>query len=318
MSDKLKAVVRVLCGALILFVGTTMAVTLNSRTDEIGILGRTLGLAFIVAGCVSVLREAVFLPLRSGQILRILREVRLLLLRRRECMTRLSGEREGHPHYHRWVLEKEPQELFFAGHSVLHQVKKDFDSRKFQSVDRVLKQKLSEGCKIRILFLDVTWELISAIAAGEGQEANNLRTDIATTLGMCKDIWRTIKDKRLAGDIEIRTCRELVQYAFNYSVCRRRKESEMLVGFYFAGILGKSSPLFLVEGEETEKCFQEHFDTIFRPTRDGSKCVLAYSREGRNKEFNKDYYNRCREALSDLGPDVVDKLCPPFADNEDP
>lgn len=54
MSDKVKGIIRIVFGALILFIGTTIALLLSNATSLAGTLGRSVGLAFIITGCVWV------------------------------------------------------------------------------------------------------------------------------------------------------------------------------------------------------------------------------------------------------------------------
>ncbi len=61
MSDKVKGIIRIVFGALILFIGTTIALLLSNATSLAGTLGRSVGLAFIITGCVWVFREIIFL-----------------------------------------------------------------------------------------------------------------------------------------------------------------------------------------------------------------------------------------------------------------
>ena len=295
---------RIIYSLLVLFIGTTMALALNNSTSLIGILGQSVGLAFIVTGCISVFREGIIFPSESDETKKLYDDIKNKMEKgfgdicdrlSRQGIYLLSEKRYGHPRYHRWLLETKPQHIFFAGHSVLHRVQKDFEDRQLKSVEENIEQKLSEGSHIRILFLDPTWELLNDVAKGEGQAINDFRLDLKTTLGVCQKIWKRIEGKKLAGDIEIRTCRETVQYAYHYTFCPDRDEKEMLAGFYYAGRLGTLSPLLLVEGKDIQNFFEEHFKNVF--DREESIHLLTYLRRGEESNFNLPYYQRCIEAL---------------------
>jgi len=68
MSDKVKGIIRIVFGVLILFIGTTIALLLSNATSLAGTLGRSVGLAFIITGCVWVFREIIFLWLPPSGI----------------------------------------------------------------------------------------------------------------------------------------------------------------------------------------------------------------------------------------------------------
>ncbi len=285
MTDRARDIMRMLFGMVMFLLGVTLALLFNGITGSIGTLGQNVGLALIVTGSISLFQETILSRLRKDEIKedfdKISNETQegfssVFGLLKGPGIHMLSPGRRGHPHYHRWLLEKSPQEMTFAGHSVLHRVQADFTNLGLISVHKALRQKVSEGSKIRILFLDPIWSFLDQIAKDEGQDPRSLRTDLATTLGICRNLWEDLENERLAGDIDIRTCTELKQYAFHYVSCRERNEEEMLVGFYFAGRLGTKSPLFVVENEEVQEFFVEHFNTVF----ERAKKLLTYSRDG--------------------------------------
>jgi hypothetical protein len=112
-------------------------------------------------------------------------------------------------------------------------------------------------------------------------------------MGICKKLWEILEKENLPGHIEIRTCTELIQYAFHQVVCHETNEEDLLVGFYFAGKVGMSTPLFVVKNEQVKDVFEMHFQTVFGRARK----LLAYSHDG-SRYFNLAYYNNCLESLS--------------------
>lgn len=303
MNDRSKMILRVLFGVVMLFVGATIALLVNNVSNPIGVLSRNLGLALIVTGTVTIFQEAILSPLRTDEIKDGFDRVFEILAK--PGIRVIAPQRQGYSGYHKWLLDKSHQDLFFAGHSVLHRVDADFSSLGLLSVEKAMKQKVAESSSIRILFLDPTWDSLSLVANAEKQDTNDLRAALATTLGICKKLWTAIENERLPGQIEIHTCREFTHYAFHNVVNKENNEAEMLLGFYFASIIGTRSPLFLVENEQIKEYFEAHFNTVFLR---GQKLLL-YSRDG-VKEFNHRYYNECRNVLSEhLGDKTVaDKM----------
>lgn len=314
MNDKTRAIMRILSGLVMGLLGITLALITNGVAGAVGILGQSLGLSLIVTGSVTVFQESVLAPLRrdefSEQINRISYQTKenfetVFSLMKRPGIYMISPERRGSMRYYKWLLERSPQKIFFAGHSVLHRIQADFDKQGLVPVYDALRQKVTEGSKIQILFLDPTWDYLDNVARDEGQESARLRTDLAESLGHCKKLWNHIETEKYAGEIEVRLCSALKQYAFHRVSCSDRNEDEVLVGFYFAGRLGMKSPLFAVEDEQIQEFFIEHFSNVFEK----SRVLLSYSREFR--DFDHTYYRKCRDSLAlQLEEKILTELCP--------
>lgn len=297
MDQKSRDLWKLLFGALMFCAGLALVAVFNTVTGLVGSVVQSLGLAFIVAGTVAVFREGLLAPFSRAELRQRFDELSDLL--RRPGVYMVAEEREGDPRYHAWLLETRQQDMFFAGHSVLHRVEQDFQSRsKFPHVDEALRQKVAEGSNIKVLFLDPTWDFLDQIAKYQGQEPKELRLDLATTIGRCKMLWQSL-DSNLPGEIDIRTSRDFVQYAFHRVCCSQRRQDLVLVGFYFAGQTGKKSPLFLVEDKVIQGFFVEHVNNAFRT---GTQ-LLRYSRGG-SMEFNDVYYNECVKSFVSHGVDL--------------
>lgn len=304
MKEKYKHALRISLSVILILLGVVIAFLAYGATTPVGIIGGSIGISLTVTGFVSAFQETVLNPLRRDEIQEGFDKIKDLIIG--PGIRVVTPERRGYPGYHRWLLETASQNIFFAGHSVLHRVEADFESLGLLSVENALKQKISEGSKIRILFLDPTWDFIERIAKSQEQDPKELLKDLATTIGITKKLWGLLENENLPGFIEIRTCRELTHYAFHFVDCRERNETNLLIGFYFAGRLGTISPLFVVEHAVAREFFHAHFTTVFeRSTR-----LLRYSREG-IKNFNLSYYRECQEAFSvHFEPDILSKLCP--------
>ena len=274
-----------------------------------------MGLAFIVTGAVSVFQECVLHPLQRESIEQTLTEheakseQRLTKLRdgfqnqltsmtdllRGAGIRMLCPQRQGFSGFHTWLLEQAPQEIFFAGHSVLHRVQIDFRSRQFAPVEKALLRKLKENSRIRIMFLDPTWDYLDKLARAESEAPEGLRTNLAVTLAICQRLWQAIQNLELPGSIEIRTCSEFEQYAFHHIICAQRAEDQMLMGFYFAQSEGMKTPLFVVDNERIREEFRSHFNIVFGK----GQQLMHYSQQGTTKGFNHAYYEACQKSLAE-------------------
>lgn len=313
MNDRARTLIRILLSLLMTAAGVITALMAQGSTGPNAKLSQDLGLALIIAGVVAFFQEAFVAPLRQQEADERLKDVvkanesqlgelsksikgsltRVFDILAGPGIQMVSKQRRGYSGYHRWMLETAPQEMFFAGHSVLHRIQADFGALKLKDVDEALFQKLAEGGKVKILFLDPTWDFLENIARSEDQTAVKMAQDLLTTLQVCENLSRRLGGVDLPGELDIRTCGELVQYAFHHVACPNKSE-EMLIGFYFAGMVGTQSPLLSVENRDMREFFSKHFFTIF--DRSSSKRLLSYSR-GAGVDFNENYCLECKVAL---------------------
>ena len=70
MTDRSRAVMRILLGLVMALLGISIALVSNSTTGAIGVLGRSLGLSLIVTGSVTIFQEGVLAPLRKDELRR--------------------------------------------------------------------------------------------------------------------------------------------------------------------------------------------------------------------------------------------------------
>jgi hypothetical protein len=220
-------------------------------------------------------------------------------------------QRAGHDSYHHWLVHTKQEELFFAGHSVLHRVQIDMDRRGLGKLEQAIVTKVLGGSTFRLIFLDPTWDFIRRIAEGEGQTYEKMMTDLAVTLGICKRLWREIEKHQkapISGSVDIRVCKEVQQYAFHSITNREDGTTNMLVGLYFANALGMNSPLFSVEHKDIQDLFANHFVAI--ANRSSSTRLLEFSPP--ICHFNHDFYHHCRKFLSTCGvlQTVIKEHCP--------
>lgn len=301
MTDRGSRTIRVLFAIVLFWAGVTLSLLAAGASGTIGIFAQSLGLGLIVTGCLSVFAELVTSPSVTDELRRQIDRLTGVLAK--PGLRIVATKRRGEPRYYKWVLENEVQEAFFAGHSILHRVDEDFLDRDLGPVRDALRKKISEGSKIRILFVDPTWNFLDNVARAGGQEPGILKRDLARTLEICKQLWVTLRDERSHGRLEIRACRSMVQYAFHHVVCASRRTDEMLIGFYFADRPGTETPLFETDDEEVRKSFIVHFSTVF----DDARSLLSYS--AGSLEFDHEYFRECIDAIArDLGEKAVESL----------
>jgi hypothetical protein len=76
------------------------------------------------------------------------------------------------------VLEQRPQDLFFAGRSVLHRIDADIRARTGATAVDVILRRLKERSRVYILFLDPRIDIIARLADEEGQTLSAMLGDL--------------------------------------------------------------------------------------------------------------------------------------------
>jgi len=310
MDSKLKFLLRVAFSVILFLLGAVVAFVFSVATTPGGLLGQKIGLALIVAGCIAVFQEAVFRPLTVDEVKGGFD--RVLNLLRGPAIHLETLKRRGYPGYHRWLVDGAAQTVFFAGHSVLHRMEDDFGDLPLKSIEKAFAMKLSQGCNIRLLFLDPRWVFLDNVADAQErgrQDPKELRKNLATSLGVIKRISAEMDNRAgpMPGSLEIRVCSEVTQYAYHYVECKDRDSSEMYVGLYFAGELGTESPLFVVDNKDVRSAFQRHFDRVFT----NAVPLLSQARGQERPVLNSTCYRECQKSLAEkIGEEEVAKRCP--------
>jgi hypothetical protein len=251
-----------------------------------GELVSKLGLSFIVAGIVSTFHEGVLRRLEGGENARTIADEihnRLKSVPLFPVGIRLvSSIRKGYAGYYLWAVDNSPEEMFFAGRSVLHRIDADFRARAIGTAESVIVRRLTEGARIKVSFLDPRSEMIERLAREEGQTAKQLLSDIATSLGICARLHRLLALQPLPpnASLEIRVFDEIPYFAYH------NVGEHIIVGFYFSSTLGHSSAAYEVVDLQTRQFFAEHFRSIF--SRASDKYVVRTNPHvwGGNPEFN--------------------------------
>src|SRR5205814_4758564 len=187
-KDNRNHLIRLLFSILLVFLGFSLSL-LASLYGWAKIVS-DIGLAIMIAGIASTFHETVIRRLEGEEVaLTVANKVKESL---REAPLSASGIRlvspirKGYAGYYQWAISNHNQDLFFAGRSVLHRIDADFrsPSRLLGNAEERIAKRLSEGCSVRILFLDPRSDLIERLSLEEGQTREQLLGDIAASLGI--------------------------------------------------------------------------------------------------------------------------------------
>ena len=272
----------------------------------VGQLISGLGLALIVSGVASAFREIAILRLESEETGESIAErvhKRLLAFPPGTTGIRMvSRVRKGYDGYSVWAVKTGPQDLFFAGRSVLHRVDFDLKMHGFGAAEEVIARRLAEGASIRIMFVDPRLDLIERLAKEEGQTKKTMLSDIATTIGVCRRIYDLLRDSRFSpsAQLHIRVYDEVPYFAYH------KEDEKVLVGFYFTSALGMTG-VFEVMDDEIKKLFDEHFTAIYN--RAAENVLLQLLPQSDVPLFNEDLNNKLYMTLvNNLGKERTDQL----------
>lgn len=260
-----------------------------------------VGLAAIITGIDSLFRQIAILRLESEETGEdIARRVHKLLAQipiGSNGIRLLAQVRKGFDGYYTWAIKLEPQELFFAGRSVLHRVDDDFRRRSIGPTEEVITRRLKHGATIRILFLDPGSDLIARLAAEEGQDKNRMMFDIGRSLGIVLRLYHLIQqDSNLHhnAQLQVRLYDKVPYFAYH------KEDDKVIVGFYFSSALGSSTAAFDVIDPDTQNFFAGHFLSIF----DRATPLLEFSRKNAVPAFNtKSFEQACKEITDCIGED---------------
>jgi hypothetical protein len=253
-------IIRLLFSVCLMPLGAVM-ILLHSETPA-GTLLSHVGFAFIVAGVLSTFHETVLRRFEQGETASAVADEvhnRLKMVPLSATGIKLvSPIRKGYSGYYQWVMSNGPEEIFFAGRSVLHRVDADFKSRGIDSPESVLARRLSEGAKIKVLLVDPRSDIIPRLAKEEGQSPDKLLSDVAVSLGICSRLYQLLDKQILPPTARLDICvfDEIPYFAY-HSV-----GENVIVGFYFSSTLGYQSAAYEIVDPQTKEFFQDHFRSI--------------------------------------------------------
>lgn len=301
-------IIRLLFSLALTFAGVILL--LLDSTGKVEEFISDIGLAFIVAGVFAMFSEGVLKFFDSEDAAEvgsfIANEVHKRL---RESPLGAQGIRlvapirKGYDGYYGWVVSNGPQKLFFAGRSVLHRIDADFRARNIGSAEEVIRRRLSEGAKIRVMFIDPRSDIISRLAKEERQQESEMLSDIAYSIGICKRLHALLEatDIPASANLDIRVFDEIPYFAY-HSV-----DDSMIVGFYFSSALGHSSAAYEVLDSQTRQFFEGHFESIF--SRASGQAILDIDSHRRRIEMDKELVNSLQKSLNEkLGEEKTNAL----------
>jgi hypothetical protein len=282
---------RILFSILLIPIGAVLVLI------EAGTLASSIGLALIVAGVVSTFHEGVLRRLEEEDstsaivdgVVEGLKEAPLSAT----GIRLVSPVRMGYDGYYLWAMNAGPQDMFFAGRSVLHRIDADFRARRIGSADAIIARRVREGASMKVLFLDPRCDVINRLAQEEGQSTKDLLKDVATSLGVCERLHGHLKGVLLpaSAKLEIRVFNEIPYFAYH------KVGSKVIVGFYFSSALGHQSAAFEVVDVQTKEFFDAHFTAMF--ARAASQYVLRIDPHRRSCDLNARLLGHLRTRLEE-------------------
>jgi hypothetical protein len=220
----------------------------------------------------------------------------------------LHDRRRNYSAYYSWVNEQNPQDLFFAGRSVLHRIDADIKTRAAgASAEEVILRKLKEGSRISIAFLDPRIDILDRLAREEGQKPEAMLGDIATSIEICRRLFRLLQenyaDLQPGSFLAIRVFDRVPYFAYH------KQDEQMIIGFYFSSDRGDTSAAYELVDTETQRIFGEHFARIMSQAAQNTLVEFDGAR-GRpsfdNRLFEELYIHFCQPHV--LGQQRTDEL----------
>jgi hypothetical protein len=207
----------------------------------------------------------------------------------------VSDQRRGYQGYYDWIKNTSEQQLVFAGRSVLHRIDADVRDSINQSAEDVILSKLRNGSRIRINFLDPYSCLIERLAKEEGQRPEDMLSDIATSIGICRRLGDllTTEAKTLPKkcDLSIRIYDQVPYFAYH------KQNEQVIVGFYFQSFLGSTSAAYEIIDSSTKELFSSHFVRIHSEV--SSSTLVEFNGERARPRVENELFERLVGKLSE-------------------
>lgn len=219
----------------------------------------------------------------------------------------LHDRRRNYSAYYSWVNEQNPQDLFFAGRSVLHRIDADIKTRGGASAEEVILRKLKEGSRISIAFLDPRTNILDRLAREEGQKPEAMLGDIATSVGICRRLFALLQENFAAlqpgSFLAIRVFDRVPYFAYN------KQDDQMIVGFYFASDRGDTSAAYELVDDHTKQVFSDHFGRIMADA--AQSTVVEFDGARGRPSFDEHLFHQLYDHLclpDQLGREKTDEL----------
>ena len=257
-----------------------------------------LGLAFMVSGVVTAFTEIALKPFENEDANRDIADKVHQKFMDYPPVTQgiqLASEvRRGYEDYYKWAINDSPQNLFFAGRSVLHRLDSDFKSRGLNSAAERLAWKLKKGSEIIILFFDPRSKIIQRLAEEEGQSLHSMLEDIRTSLKVCEELYHILTKENISpkAKLSIRIYDQVPYFAFH------KEDERTIVGFYFSTSLGYKSSAYEILDFKNKEFFQSHFTSIYDKSKRNIICELN-PQSGKPK-FNQQLFNELNQEINKI------------------
>lgn len=222
----------------------------------------------------------------------------------------LSDVRRNFSGYYTWVNEHRPQELFFAGRSVLHRIDADIRANAGAGAaavgaEHMLFRRLKENSKIKIVFLDPRTNILERLAKEEGQTLQAMLGDIAASIGICHRLFELIEQNystlQPTAELTIRVYDRIPYFAYH------KQDGAVIVGFYFLSTKGSSSAAYELVDDTTKQVFGDHFVRILSEAADSTLVEFDGAR-GRPR-FNSELFALLKDSIAQrLTQDKTDEL----------
>jgi hypothetical protein len=201
--------------------------------------------------------------------------------------------RRGFEGYSEWAIDKAPNDLFFAGHSVLHRIDFDFKQRGLGSSEEIILRRLSEGSTIKILIQDPRSETVHHLAKRETQTLDSYLSDFACSLGVCQRLYDLLLNKSLPypARLGVHIYNDIPFYAYH------AVDEKALIGFYIYSALGFGSAVYEAVDQQSKKIFKEHFQSILNRSLD-DYLIRTHPTSGKT-ELNTELFLELQKLLAE-------------------
>lgn len=265
-------IIRLLVSTLLIPLGAVL-ILLNISGNP-GLIITKIGLSLLITGFVSTFHELVIKKSEIKETSKQVSEIVEERLRKSPIHTNgiklLTENRRGFDGYYDWITATNPQDLFFAGRSVIHRIDSDVNARELGPLEDIFARKLREQSEIKILFIDPRSNLIDRLAQQEGRKERDFYRDLSISVGICIRLYHKLKDFCFTQpcELDIRVYDDIPYFAYH------KEDERVIVGFYFSKLVGSSTAAYEIIGKKTGYNFNESFLSLFQQAKDNSLLHL--------------------------------------------
>lgn len=204
--------------------------------------------------------------------------------------------------YRTWAtVEGKRQNLFFSGRSGLSLLDQELQRFFNRRMEDVLLEKLNDGSRIKILFLDPRSDLPKRLAKEERQSLRKMLGNIAISLGIVERIRTKMKRQDFTNQdarLHIGVYDKIAHFSYH------KDDEKMIIGFYLATDIGFHTAAFEIYDDEIAGQFTSYVGHLYNQSLDSFlvRCP-AYPC------FNKDLFEALRDDLiNQIDPDTGQRV----------